>query len=58
MASKIKELQDQVKNSRERTEEERLTFDEKMKSGDLQTKADVEAEYEMLMKSKREIEIE
>jgi len=28
-----------------------------MKSG-LQTKADVEAEYEMLTKSKREIEIE
>lgn len=46
-----------MKNSRERTEEERLSFDEKMKSG-LQTKADVEAEYEMLTKSKREIEIE
>lgn len=46
-----------MKNSRERTEEERLSFDEKMKSG-LQTKADVEAEYEMLIKSKREIEIE
>ena len=57
MADKIKDLQDQVKNSRERTEEERLTFDEKMKGG-FQTKADVEAEYEMLEKSKREIEIE
>ena len=57
MADKLKELQDSLKNSRERTEEERLTFDEKMKSG-LQTKADIEAEFEMLEKSKREIEIE
>lgn len=33
MADKIKELQNQVKSSRERTEEEQLTFDEKMKNG-------------------------
>ena len=48
MAEKLRELQSQVKNSRERTEEERLTFDEKMKGG-LQTQADVESEYEMLI---------
>ena len=46
-----------MKNSRERTEEERETFDEKMKTG-LQTKADVEAEYEKLIKAKRDLEIE
>ena len=57
MADKIKSLQEQVTNSRERTEEERETFDEKMKSG-LQTQADVEAEYEQLVKTKRNLEIE
>ena len=57
MADKIKELQDQVKNSRQRTEEERLTFDEKMRSG-MQTQADVDSEYDMLMKTKKDIEIE
>lgn len=35
-----------------------MTFDEKMRSGSLQTQADVEAEYEMLMKTKKDIEIE
>ena len=58
MVEKIKELEQQVKNSREQNEEDRMTFDEKMKSGSLQTQADVEAEYEMLMKTKKDIEIE
>ena len=35
-----------------------MTFDEKMRTGSLQTQADVEAEYEMLMKTKKDIEIE
>lgn len=52
MAKKIQELQDQVKNSRNKTEEEKETFDEKMKSG-LQTKAEVEAEFEKLTDLKR-----
>lgn len=52
MAKKIQELQDQVKNSRNKTEEEKETFDEKMKGG-LQTKAEVEAEFEKLTDLKR-----
>ena len=35
-----------------------MTFDEKMRTGSLQTQADVEAEYDMLMKTKKDIEIE
>ena len=58
LADKILELERQVKDSRWRQEEDRANeADEKMRSG-LQTRADLEAEYELLMKTKKEIEIE
>ena len=57
LTDKILDLERQVKDSRYRQEEERKNFDEKLKSG-LQTRADIEAEYELLMKTKRDIDIE
>ena len=54
MVERIKELEQQVQNSRQQNEEDKMTFDEKMRSGSLQTQADVEAEYEMLMKTKKD----
>ena len=35
MVEKIKELEQQVKNSRQQNEEDKMTFDEKMRSGSL-----------------------
>ena len=57
LTDKILNLERQVKDSRYRQDEERKNFDEKMRSG-LQTRTDIEAEYEILMKTKKEIEIE
>ena len=57
MSDKILTLERQVKESRHREEEERRTFDDKLKSGP-QTRGEIEAEYEQLLKTKIEIESE
>ena len=57
LKDKIKDLERQVKDSRYRQEEETKNFDEKLKSG-LQTRADIEAEYALLEKTKRLTEID
>ena len=57
LKDKIKDLERKVKDSRLRQEEEAENFDEKLKSG-LQTRAEIEAEYTLLEKTKRLTEID
>ena len=57
MAAKIQELESKVSDSRQRSEEDRLTFDEEMKQGG-QTRADVELEMETLEATKKTIQID
>jgi len=54
MTDKIKELEKQVKDSRFVQEEEKKSFEQRMKEG-LQTQADVEQELELLARTKEEV---
>ena len=57
LTEKILELEAKVKGARNREEEDRPTVEEELKAGP-QTRGEIEAEHDRLMKTKREIEIE
>ena len=56
VSDRIKELEQKVKNDSFRQQEDRMSLETKISKG-LQSRADLEQELELIMKTKEELEI-